>query len=140
MDDATIPQNPAATSPSLLQALGGPGALDALVGAFYFNVLRDARLARFFTNTDIEAVRNHQRAFLAAVLGGEDQYRGRSLFQAHRSLVEEHGLDHSHFDAIAEVLASTIQQFGHPDELNQKIIARVDALRADVLGTNSLNQ
>ncbi len=134
-------QNPTTqTSESLLKELGGQLALDAFVGAFYFNVLHDTRLARFLANTNIDALRKHQRMFLAAALGGEDQYCGRSLFQAHRSLVQERGLDHSHFDAITEILVSTIQQFGHPEKLIQKVIARVNALRADVLGTSLLHK
>lgn len=122
---------------SLLQELGGQSALDALVGAFYFNVLNDERLALFFANSNADAIRNHQQKFLAAALGGSDLYRGRPLFQAHRSLVQEHGLNHSHFDAMEELLASTIHQFGYPRDLNQKIVARVNALRADVLGSDS---
>ena len=140
MDRTTDPQTQSAAAnkaASLLQELGGQSALDALVGAFYVNVLNDKRLALFFASTNTDAIRNHQRKFLAAALGGPDCYQGRSLFQAHRSLVQDYGLDHSHFDAIAEVLASTIHQFGHPTDLNLKIIARVNALRADVLGTGS---
>jgi len=124
------------TASSLRQEMGGQSALDALVGAFYFNVLNDQRLAHFFATSNTDAIRNHQRRFLAAVLGGPDLYHGRTLLQAHRSLVQEHGLDHSHFDAMADLLASTVHQFGHPKELNQKIVARVNALRADVLGTS----
>lgn len=125
------------TTPTLLLELGGQSALDALVGAFYFNVLTDERLAHFFANSDTEAIRNHQRKFFAVLLGGQDLYRGRSLNEAHRVLVQEHGLNHDHFDAIAEVLAATLHQFGHSTKLNQKIISRVHALRADVLNTCS---
>ena len=124
------------TTSSLLEELGGQKALDALVGAFYFNVLNDERLGHFFARSDTNAIRNHQRKFLAFALGGENEYRGRSLSEAHRSLVDKHGLDDTHFDAITEILTSIIHQFGHPGALNQKIVNRVNALRADVLGTN----
>lgn len=126
-------------SSSLLQQLGGEPALDALIGAFYFNILRDDRVTDFFANTDVNAIRNHQRQFLAAALGGADQYRGRDLGEAHRLLVRRYGLDQGHLDAMTEILASTLSQFGYAAELCQHVVDRVTALGADVLGT-SINQ
>lgn len=120
---------------TLLQQLGGQAGLDALVGAFYFNVLNDDRVAHFFAGADVDAVRYHQRRFLATALGGPNQYRGRSLRDAHRHLVEEHGLNGSHFDAIIEILATTLDDFGHRGALAQTVVARVAAMGDDVLGT-----
>jgi hemoglobin len=119
---------------TLLEQLGGDSALDALVGAFYFNVLVDSRLAFFFGDKDVEVVLNHQRAFLATVLGVEHRYRGRELGAAHRDLVERLGLDDTHFDAIVQVLSATLDQFGHAHETRQAVLARVMQLRDSVLG------
>ncbi len=133
LDPTKHPANPA---PTLLIQLGGPSALDALVGAFYFNILRDARVAGFFAHTDVDAVRRHQRAFLEAALGGASHYQGRDLTTAHRQLVQNEGLRHSHFDAMADVLASTLRQLGHPIKLRQQILAEVRALAPAVFGVS----
>jgi hemoglobin len=137
MNDSTEPSVSAAGTASpqtLLEQLGGDSALDALVGAFYFNVLVDDRVAMFFADTDIEVILNHQRMFLATVLGVENRYRGRNLRDAHRALVEKSGLDDTHFDAIVEILSFTLDQFGYPNELRQQVVSRVLALRHEVLG------
>lgn len=119
---------------NLLECLGGEEAVDALVGALYFNILNDDRVARFFTATDVDALRNHQRRFLTFAFGGEDRYQGRSMREAHQRLVEEQGLNDSHFDAITEILAVTLADFGYRSDLVRRVVARVGELREDVLG------
>ncbi len=122
------------SSGTLLERLGGDSSLDALVGAFYFKVLLDDRLAGFFADKDVELILNHQRMFLATVLGVEDRYRGRNLRDAHRALVEKSGLNDGHFDAVVELLSSTLEQFGYASELRHEVASRVLQLRDDVLG------
>ncbi len=122
------------TDPTLLQQLGGEVSLNALVGAFYFNILRDARLSRFFMAADVDAVRNHQREFLAIALDGSNRPRKAELREAHRSLVLHGGLNQDHFDAMTDILASTLSQLGHPAALSQSIVNVVTALSGDVLG------
>lgn len=122
------------TPQSLLESLGGEEAVDALVGALYFNILNDGRVARFFASVDVDVIRNHQRRFLTFALGGEDHYRGRGMREAHRRLVEEQGLDDSHFDAIVHILAATLADFDYPADLIREVIATVGTLRDEVLG------
>lgn len=119
---------------SLLDEIGGEAALDALVGALYFNVLQDRRIAHFFAGTDVDAIRRHQRLFLEYALGGENNYRGRALGDAHRQLVDEQGLNESHFDAVIELLASTLHDLGYARETANRVTDRVSSLRAEVLG------
>lgn len=134
MDTKTAqPENDGDTA-TLLDELGGESTLDALVGALYFNLLQDSRVARFFADSDVDAIRRHQRLFLEFALGGKNNYRGRALGEAHRRLIEEHGLDGTHFDAVIELLAATLKDLGCTHELADRVTRRVASLREEVLG------
>lgn len=119
---------------ALIARLGGTAKLDALVSAFYFNVLSDARVAGFFADVDIRALLDHQKRFLAFALGSERPYDGRSLRAAHRHLVDVHGLADSHFDAFLETLARTLTNLGHAADIAEDIVAVAETVRDDVLG------
>lgn len=121
-------------STTLLARLGGTRKLDALVGAFYFNVVNDERVAGFFADVDIGRLLRHQRKFLAVALGGERQYSGRSLRAAHRRLVTRHALADAHFDAFVEVLAGTLKGFGYADDVIAEVMAVLESFRGEVLG------
>ncbi len=122
---------------SLLKQLGGAKALNALLGAFYFNVLRDNRLARFFANTDVDSIRKHQHLFLSAALDENRKYIGRNLGDVHRVLIRRDGLNQLHISAMTAVLASTLAEFGHPVELRNAIVERVKVLATEILDFNS---
>ena len=87
---------------SLYERLGGEAAVDAAVDKFYEKVLADERIRHFFTETDMAKQRRHQKSFLTFAFGGPQNYSGRGMREAHRKLVEEHGLNDSHFDAVIE--------------------------------------
>jgi hemoglobin len=127
------PASDGTANPSPLQRLGGRAGLDALIGALYFNILRDDRLARAFSGVDIGAVMSRQRDFFTIVLGADGTCSGRRLRAAHRRLLEEQGLDPRHFDALIDILAMTLDDLGHRGELARSIIGRFTALGDDVL-------
>jgi len=62
---------------SIYDSIGGAPAIRAAVDDFYARVLADARLAPFFTGTDLHRLKAHQRAFIAAAVGGPEIYAGR---------------------------------------------------------------
>ena len=51
---------------SIYDSIGGAPAVRAAVDDFYERVLGDPRLAPFFTGTDMNRLKSHQRAFIAA--------------------------------------------------------------------------
>ena len=51
---------------SIYDSIGGAPAIRVAVDDFYARVLADARLAPFFTGTDLHRLKVHQRAFIAA--------------------------------------------------------------------------
>ena len=114
---------------SLLKRLGGRTGLDALIGAFYFNMLRDGRVADVFSQVDIEAVMSRQRDILMLSFANDDACANRQLRAAHRRLVQEQGLEEPHFDALIDILARTLDDLGHTGQLGRSIIGRFAALR-----------
>jgi hemoglobin len=117
---------------SLFEQLGGFPAVDAAVDIFYRRVLKDPRVSRFFEDTDMDAQREKQKAFLSMVFGGPNEYQGKDLRNAHTKLVAQ-GLDDSHFDAVAEHLQATLERLDVPEPLVAQVMAIAASTRNDVL-------
>ena len=118
---------------SLFEKLGGKDAVEAAVDKFYDRVLQDERINYFFKNTDMKKQRNHQKAFLTYAFGGINNYNGRNMRKAHEKLVNEMGLNDSHFDAVVENLATTLQEMGVGEDLITQVAAVAETVRDDVL-------
>jgi truncated hemoglobin YjbI len=127
-----LPPDGNANSP-LLKRVGGQAGLDALVGAFFFNALRDERVADRYAGVNLEVVMRQQRQLLAMACGKDGPGPSRQLRVAHRRLVEELGLGARHFDALIEILATTLDNLGHRGEPARSIVGRFAALKDDVL-------
>lgn len=117
---------------SLYERLGGAPAVEAAVDLFYRKVLDDTRISAYFDDTDMDAQRAKQKAFLTMAFGGPDQYSGADLRTAHAPLVER-GMDGSHFDAVAEHLQATLSELDIPAELAGEVMTIAASTRDDVL-------
>lgn len=119
---------------SLYDELGGEQALSAVVDAFYVKVLADERVNGFFTKTNMKVQAKQQKDFLTMAFGGPNNYKGRDMATAHAKLVQDKGLNDSHFDAIVELLASTLKDFNVPDDKIAAVAAVAETVRDSVLG------
>ncbi|NEO26741.1 MAG: group 1 truncated hemoglobin [Kamptonema sp. SIO4C4] len=108
---------------TLFEELGGEAAVDLAVDKFYDRVLNDDRIKHFFANVDMEKQRSHQKDFLTYAFGGTERYNGRYMRAAHKELVEKHGLNSEHFDAVAEDLMEALKEMGVSEELRNKVAA-----------------
>lgn len=108
---------------TLFEKLGGAAAVDVAVDRFYERVLKDDRIKHFFANTDMQKQRSHQKAFLTYAFGGTDKYDGRFMRESHKDLVENQGLNSTHFDAVAEDLMITLKEMGVSDDLLAEVAA-----------------
>jgi hemoglobin len=120
---------------TLFDKLGGKAAVDLAVDKFYEKVLSDERIKHFFEGIDMVKQRAHQKAFLTYAFGGTSKYDGRYMREAHRDLVEKHGLSGEHFDAVAENLLETLKEMGVSQELRNEVaaIAAAPQHKKDVL-------
>lgn len=121
-------------SPSLFDRIGGEAAVDAAVDKFYAKVLADDRIKHFFVSVDMDRQRQKQKLFLTYAFGGPVKYSGKSMRAAHAKLVEEQGLNHDHFVAVAENLQATLEDLSVPEELIGEVMAIAASTHDDVLG------
>lgn len=119
-------------SESLFERIGGAPAMDAAVDLFYRRVLGDETIAHFFDDTDMDAQRSKQKAFLTMVCGGPNDYTGKAMRDAHAPLIEK-GLNDSHFDAVGGHLKATLDELGVAADAVQEVLTLAESTRADVL-------
>jgi len=118
---------------TLFEKLGGEAAIDVAVDKFYGKVLADDRVKDFFKNTDMKKQASHQKRFLTYAFGGSESYNGKGMRHAHQHLVDDKGLNDTHFDVIVELLAKTLSEMGVPDELIGEVAKTAETTRNDVL-------
>jgi hemoglobin len=97
---------------SIYESIGGEPAVRAAVDDFYARVLADARLVPFFTGTDLQRLKAHQRAFIAAAIGSPEIFTGREMASAHAGL----DIGDSDFDAAVGHLVGTLTALGVPED------------------------
>lgn len=109
--------------------IGGAASVKAAVTVFYDRVLADPTVAPWFEGVDITRLKSHQRAFLAAALGGPELFSGRDLATAHagRDITDEG------FDTIIEHLTVSLHDLGVADDVVEQVRERVEPLRSDVV-------
>lgn len=119
-------------STSLYEKLGGEAAVNAAVDIFYAKVLADNRIKHFFANADMERQAQKQKAFLTLAFGGPQNYSGKNMREGHAHLVRQ-GLNDSHFDAVVELLGSTLKELGVAHNLIAEVAAIAETTRSDIL-------
>ena len=114
---------------SLYQKLGGKAALEAVVDAFYVKVLADKRIKDIFADVNMDKQAKRQKAFLSAAFGGPVAWTGKDMRKAHADLK----LTEEHFNAVAENLLKTLEDFKVKKELIDQVMAIAGSVKNDVL-------
>jgi hemoglobin len=114
---------------TVYDAIGGAPSVQAAVDDFYARLLADPALEHFFAEVDLSKLKSHQRAFIAAALGGSEIYQGRDMAAAHAGLA----IADADFDAVVAHLVDTLTGLGVPQELIGEIGAKLLPLRAQIV-------
>ncbi len=114
---------------SLFERIGGKDAVKAAVDLFYKKNILDPRVRHYFLEIDLASLKSHQMTFLTYVFGGLPHYSGKSLHEAHKDLVNNMGLNDSHFDAVAENLQDTLTELGVDTTLIDEVMELVGSAR-----------
>lgn len=114
---------------TIFDAIGGAPAVQAAVDDFYVRVLADPALAPVFVGADLNRLKAHQRAFIAAAVGGPQLYGGRDMATAHAGL----GITDVQFDAVVGHLVDTLTGLGVPGDTIAQIGAALMPLRTDIV-------
>jgi len=119
----------------LFDRLGGEGALNVVVEAFYKILIEDSRVKHFFAKTDMARLKQHQKKFLTLAFGGPNNYTGRSLKVAHANL----GISEEDFGYVAEDLVRTLKEAGVSDALIDEVVATVETVKKEVVSNDAVN-
>lgn len=114
---------------SVFEKLGGAPAIDAAVDIFYRKVLADDRISHFFDTIDMEDQHKKQKAFLTMAFGGPNNYTGKDMREAHKSM----NLTEEHFNAVAECLVGTLQDLDVPQADIDSVVGIAVSVKDDVL-------
>eukprot|EP01059_Diplonema_ambulator_P007430 TRINITY_DN168_c0_g1_i5.p2 TRINITY_DN168_c0_g1~~TRINITY_DN168_c0_g1_i5.p2 ORF type:complete len:136 (+),score=56.46 TRINITY_DN168_c0_g1_i5:892-1299(+) len=77
--------------------------------------------------------RRMQKAFLTFAFGGPGNYSGKNMRKAHQKLVDEQGLNDTHYDVIVELLGGTLQKLGVCEADVAEAAKIANSVRDDVL-------
>jgi hemoglobin len=114
---------------SLYVRIGGAPAVAAAVDGLYDRMLHDPDLAPYFDGVGIEQLKAHQRAFVAAALGGPERYGGRSLGHAHRGL----HIDDATFGKVVGHLTDTLNELGVAADTTEDVITALAPLQPQIV-------
>jgi hemoglobin len=118
----------------IYDTIGGAPAVSTAVDDFCQRVLADPQLAPFFAGIDLNRLKSHQRAFIAAAIGGSELYRGRDMAAAHAGM----SISDDDFDAVLGHLVETLTGLGVPAETVAEIGVALAPLRADIVSIPEL--
>ena len=114
---------------SIFELIGGPPAMTAAVDDFYRRVMADPALSPYFDGIDMRRLKNHQRAFISAAIGGPEPYVGRSMREAHSHL----DIAPAHFDRVVDHLAETLADLGVSVDIIGQIGAKLAPLKDEIV-------
>ena len=106
-------------------------ALPFVIRAFYAKIQSHDQVQHFFANTDMHALIEHQIKFFSQLMGGPNNYTGRSLLEAHADL----DITEAHFAVIAQLLQETLQEFNVDEADVAQILAAAAAAKPQIVNS-----
>jgi hemoglobin len=115
---------------SLYERLGGNEAISAVIADFVDNqVVPDARINKFFANTDLNRLKTLLTEFTANATGGPEEYTGRDMKSAHAGL----NITMADFNALVEDLAKSLDKFKVPEKEKNELLGALAPLQSDIV-------
>jgi len=115
---------------SLYRDLGEKPGITRIVEGMLINVAGDPRIVQFFARVDIAGLRDKLVDKFCVIAGGPCVYTGDSLEESHKG----QNLSPSHFNALVENLQAAMDSQGVPTPVQNRLLARLAALRWQVIG------
>lgn len=91
---------------TVYERCGGDEGIKKVVSVFYDLVLESPRLSRYFDNTNMEELQDHQSKFISWVTEGPVHFSDDSLREAHEGL----GITHSEFLEVVGLLYDALER------------------------------
>jgi len=118
------------TEQSLYERAGGAEGINHIVEELYRRVLNDPELGPFFTRTPPERLREMQRQFIGAALGGPVTYGGRSMTEVHRS----RGISRHHISLFTSHLVAAMRGHLNSEDDVRSIAAHINLYADEITG------
>lgn len=117
---------------TLYERIGGKSAVAKATHYLYVNLLRDESLSPFFEGINIDRQTHKMESFLTYIFGGDTNYQGNGLRQAHTKLVDQ-GLNDKHVDAMIDCVCATLSEMGISNNIIGEVAQKINGHRDDVL-------
>lgn len=118
---------------SLFEGLGGEIGMRRFVDELSRRTADDPHLGPMFDAIDAAALQQHRERYFAAVLGGPENYSGRGLREAHRSL----RLSDAQLDRFIEITDESLAVVGASAAAIREVRALVSGLRSVIVAPSS---
>lgn len=116
---------------NLYHRLGERSGTRTVVDDFYDRLLADPSLGRFFDDADLDHLRKTQTTFLCDAAGGPETYDDTPVREAHLDVpFEPH-----HIAKAIEILESTLDDHGVPDDDVAAVVEAIAQYEADLLAS-----
>lgn len=115
---------------TIYDRIGGEATIGLIVEKLYREVMADEELAPFFAHSSHDKLKNMQRQFIAAALGGPNPYSGRSLKDTHKG----RGITRHHIQLFIGHLVSALRGVNLDDDDIHSIQARINIYADEVTG------
>ncbi|EER18560.1 hypothetical protein Pmar_PMAR008889 [Perkinsus marinus ATCC 50983] len=113
----------------LYRKVGESKGIAKFMDRLYDLICIDARIKKFFHGKDVNKIKKRQTVFFTEVLGGDEQYNGRSLPEIHKGM----NVDDYHFDCLVMNAERVLSGLGLGDDTIDEVLVVMENLRADVL-------
>lgn len=114
---------------SLYTRLGGNAAITAVVGTFLQNVVEDARINRFFANTNAQRLQVLLVEQIGQATGGPEVYSGKDMKTAHANMA----ITVADFNALVEDLVKALDQYQVPAAEKQELLSALATMQPDIV-------
>lgn len=103
---------------SLYERLGGRKQINALTDEIVRLHLENDRIKHIFEGVDTDRLSGQVAEFMVAGYGGEGEYTGRDMTEAHAHL----GITDAHFLAAGGDIEKALENLGYGEEVTQEVI------------------
>ena len=114
---------------SLYKRLGGAPAIQAVIDQFVTNVGGDARINKFFANTDLKRLNKLLVEQVSNATGGPEKYTGRDMKTTHAGLK----ITMADFNALVDDLVKSLDQFKVPQKEKDELLGILGPLNKDIV-------
>ena len=97
---------------SMFERYGGFAKINRVVMSFYEKMTTSPITKKYFANTNMKRLIDHQTKFIASMMGGPASYTNEHLERVHAHL----GITESAFMETVDMLAETLEDYDFEDE------------------------